>query len=112
MEASLESKALCASLDRFRLPRAVAHVGTDTFIAWNQAFLERTGFSPETIRIAGINKRLSLAEPVQKEIGTLDDLPDNMEIAACVLTCPSKEGFVTGHAVKNVEGYLFLMLDV
>ena len=112
MEASLESKALCASLDRFDLPRAIAHVGTDTFIAWNQAFLERTGFSSETIRIAGINKRLTLAEPIQKEIEALGDLPDNMEIASCVLTCPSKEGFVTGGAVKNAEGYLFLMLDV
>ena len=111
MEASLESRALCASLDRFGLPRAVAHVGTDTFIAWNQAFLERTGFSSETIRIAGINKRLTLAEPVQKEIEALGDLPDNMEIASCVLSCPSQEGFVTGGAVKNTGGYLFLMLD-
>jgi hypothetical protein len=42
-----------------------------------------------------------LAEPIQKEIEALGDLPDNMEIASCVLTCPSKEGFVSGGGVKK-----------
>jgi hypothetical protein len=74
-------------------------------------FWKGQAFHQSTIRIAGINKRLTLAEPIQKEIEALDDLPDNMEIASCVLTCPSKEGFVTGGAVKNTGGYLFLMLD-
>ena len=112
MKASLDSIALCSALDRFGLPRAVAHAGADTFIAWNQAFLDRTGFSAEAIRIAGINKRLTLAETVQGELGALEGLPDNVEISSCVLSCPSKEGFATGHAVKNAEGYLLLMLDV
>ena len=112
MKASLDSTALCSALDRFGLPRAVAHAEADTFIAWNRAFLDRTGFSEEAIRIAGINKRLMLAEPITKEIEALEGLPDDVEIASCVLSCPSKEGFVTGHAVKNAEGYLLLMLDV
>ena len=101
MKASLDSTALCSALDRFGLPRAVAHAEADTFIAWNRAFLDRTGFSEEAIRIAGINKRLMLAEPITREIEALEGLPDDVEIASCVLSCPSKEGFVTGHAVKN-----------
>ncbi|MGA8654793.1 MAG: hypothetical protein WB586_01475 [Chthoniobacterales bacterium] len=112
METSPDSKALCSALDRFGLPRAIAHAGADAFIAWNHTFLERTGFSAEAIRTVGINKRLTLAQPVQEKIGVLEGLPDNVEIAPCVLSCPSKKGFVTGHAVKNAEGYLFLMLDV
>jgi hypothetical protein len=36
----------------------------------------------------------------------------NVEIASCILSCPSKEGFVTGHAVKNAEGYLLMTSDV
>ena len=112
MKPFRDTKTFCAALDQFGLPGAVAHLGTDSFVAWNQAFLNKTGFSTDAIRTAGINKRLTLAQPLQREIGAPEAVPETVDIATCLLSCPSKDGFVAGHAAKNLDGYMLLMLYV
>jgi hypothetical protein len=45
-----DARNLCAALNRFGLPRAVANVEKDCLLACNTSFQERTGFTLEELR--------------------------------------------------------------
>ena len=46
-----EIARLSLHLEEFALPRAVADLAEEQFLAWNRAFLERTGYSEEELRV-------------------------------------------------------------
>jgi hypothetical protein len=71
----------------------------------DQGPLERTG---RTIK----HGAQAAGRTIKRETGAPEAASDTVDIAPCLLSCPSKEGFVAGHAAKNLDGYMFLMLDV
>jgi hypothetical protein len=59
-----DSRALCAALDKYRLPRAIVRVETRSFVAWNKPFLTLTGFSGDKLANLNAQDWVVLGDPV------------------------------------------------
>jgi hypothetical protein len=112
MEFSKEAKLICGALHEFQLPRAIAHLETDHFIAWNESFRSLAGYTSEALQLASFRKLVLLSEPQPAaEEGSLPLLP-GVDLVPFTLRTFNDERLATGHAVKRDDGFLLLMLDV
>jgi hypothetical protein len=98
---SSNSRALCAALDKYRLPRAIVHV-ENRFLAWNKAFLTQTGFSDDELARLNAKDWVTLGNPVAEAPGLI----------SCVVRTADTEKFLTGHAAIGDDGSVFVMLDL
>ena len=111
-EVSKEAQAICDVLNEFRLPRAIVHLGRDRFIAWNESFQERTGYSAEQLRFAHLQDLLAFSEPdPQLTESTLLPTP-GVQLVRCTTRCSGQEHFATGYAAKRDDDFVLVMLDV
>jgi hypothetical protein len=67
MEFSKEAMLICGGLNEFQLPRAIAHLGTDHFIAWNECFRSLAGYTNEALQLARFKELVVLGEPIGEE---------------------------------------------
>ena len=112
MEFSKEARLICGALSEFQLPRAIAHIGKDRLIAWNESFRSIVGYSDAALQSASF-KELAIfgdSQPVEDE--NRSDLAADIEVVPVRLRTFDTESFVTGHAAKRDDGFVLLMLDV
>jgi hypothetical protein len=107
-----DAQAICDVLNEFRLPRAIYHLEREAFIAWNESFRERTGYSAEQLHFAHHKDLVvfSEAEPDLPEC-TQESTP-GVRLIRCTTRCSGQEHFATGYAAKREDGFVLLMLDV
>lgn len=112
MEFSKQAKLICGALNEFQLPRAIAHLGTDHFIAWNERFRSLAGYTNEALQLASFKELVVLGEPRPiAEEGSLP-LSPGIELVPFTLRTFNDDSLRTGHAVKGNDGFHLLMLDV
>src|SRR5262245_22676178 len=92
----------CAALDNYRLPRAIVHVQNCSFVAWNRAFLNLTGFSDHQLWSLKAKDCITLGNPVAEAPG----------LVSCVVRTANAERFLTGHASIGDDGSVYIMLDL
>jgi PAS domain-containing protein len=112
MEFSKEAMLICRALNEFQLPRAIAHLGTDHFIAWNERFRSLAGYTNEALQLARFKELVVLGEP--QPIGGEGSLPlsPGIDLVPFTLRTFNEERFTIGHAAKRDDGFLLLMPDV
>jgi hypothetical protein len=96
------SRILCATLDKYRLPCAIVHVANRSFVAWNRAFLRLTGFSEDQLWDMNAKDCVILGDPVAEAPG----------LVACVLRTEDGERFLTGQASIGDDGSVYVMPDL
>jgi PAS domain-containing protein len=112
MDLSQEAKAICDSLDEFRLPRAIVHVEQDCFIAWNRSFQERTGYSADELQVAHLKDLIVIGEPDAQFAESEQQSLPGVQFARCTTRCSGQEHFATGYCAKREDGFMLLMVDV
>jgi PAS domain-containing protein len=112
MELSQEAKAICDALDEFRLPRAIVHVEQDRFIAWNESFQERTGYSADALQVAHLKDLIVIGEPDAQFAESEQRSLPGVQFARCTTRCSGQEHFATGYCAKREDGFMLLMVDV
>jgi hypothetical protein len=95
------SRALCAALDKYRLPRAMLHVETRSFVAWNKPFLTLTGFSGHELASLNAQDWVVLGDPIAEAPGLI----------SCLIRTADSEKFITGHAALGDDGSVYVMPD-
>jgi hypothetical protein len=111
-EYSKEAKAICDALNEFRLPRAIAHLSRDRFIAWNECFQELTGYSVEQLHYAHLKEFVAFSEPDPELTESVQDAIAGVQFVRCTTRCSGQEQFATGYAARRDDGFVLLMLDV
>jgi hypothetical protein len=103
-------QALCAVLNEFALPRAIVDFQRHSFVAWNQRFLEHTGFSEDEIKTSNAKELLTFGE----SWFPLSDKKEGqtVEYIACAARRPFGTGSAPGFAVKPHGKIGYVMLDV
>ena len=91
-----------ASLDNYRLPRAIVHVKNRSFVAWNRTFLSVTGFSDDQLCSLNAKDFITLGNPVAEAPG----------LVSCVVRTADAERFLTGHASIGDDGSVCIMPDL
>jgi hypothetical protein len=99
---SSSSRILCATLDKYRLPRAIVHVANRSFVAWNKAFLRLTGFSEDQLWDMNARDCVILGDPVAEAPG----------LVACVVRAKNGERLLTGQASIGDDGSVYVMPDL
>jgi hypothetical protein len=97
-----DSRALCAALDKYRLPRAIVRVETRSFVAWNKPFLTLTGFSGDKLANLNAQDWVVLGDPVAEAPGLI----------SCVIRTADSERFITGHAALGDDGSVYVIPDL
>lgn len=112
MQFSKEAMLICGALNEFQLPRAIAHLGTDHFIAWNECFRSLAGYTNEAFQLASFKELVVLGEP--QPVGEEGSLPlsPGVDLVPFTLRAFNDERFTTGRAAKRDDGFLLLMPDV
>jgi hypothetical protein len=112
MEFLKEAMLICGALKEFQLPRAIAHLGTNHFIAWNEPFRSLAGYTNEALQLASLKEIIVLGEP--QSIGEEGSLPvsPGVDLVRFILRTFNDERLTTGHAAKRDDGFLLLMPDV
>jgi hypothetical protein len=105
MAASSEDlPGLCAAVSRFGLPRAVAHLRQNRFVAWTPSFRERTGLSDDAIA------KLEFSQAVR--LGALEaNAGSFVQFLGCTMQGAAEHGPLSGLVARRADGYLYLMLD-
>lgn len=111
MELSKEARLICGALNEFQLPTAVAHIGKDRLIAWNESFRSIVGYSDAALQSASF-KELAVFGEFQPGEENASDLATNVEVAPVHFRILETENFATGQATKRDSGFVLLMLDV
>jgi hypothetical protein len=103
---------ICGALSEFQLPRAIAHLGTDHFIAWNERFRSLAGYTNEALQLASFKELVVLGE--SQPIGEEGSLPlsPGIDLVPFTLRTFNDGRLTTGHAAKRDDGFLLLMPDV
>jgi hypothetical protein len=94
-----EPYSCCASLDNYRLPRAIVHVKNRSFVAWNKTFLSLTGFSDDQLWSLNAKDCITLGNPVAEVPG----------LVSCIVRTADAERFLTGHASIGDDGSVYIM---
>lgn len=79
-------------------------------MAWNQSFLERTGYSEDELKSANLEELLTLS-------GSWFPLSDEregqkVEYASCAAKRPLSAGEVPGHAIRAQDKFGYVMLEI
>jgi hypothetical protein len=101
---------LCAVLNEFALPRAIVDFERHSFVAWNQRFLEHTGFSEEEMKSSKAEELLTFGEswfPLSAEREG-----QSVEYIACAARRPFNADPAPGFAVRSYGKIGYVMLDV
>jgi len=112
LELPKEAQAICDVLNEFRLPRAILHLERDSFIAWNESFRERTGYSDEQLHFAHHKDLVVFSEPDAELPQSTQEPTPGVHLIRCTTRCSGQEHFATGYAAKREDGFVLLMLDV
>jgi hypothetical protein len=112
MEFSKEARLMCGALSEFQLPRAIAHIGKDRLIAWNESFRSIVGYSDAGLQSASFKEVAILGDFQPGAEETRSDLATNVEVVPVRFRTLDTENFATGHAAKRDDGFVLLMLDV
>ena len=112
LELPEEAQAICDVLNEFRLPRAILHLERDPFIAWNETFRERTGYSAEQLHFAHHKDLVVFSEPDAELPQSAQEPASGVHLIRCTTRCSGQEHFATGYAAKREDGFVLLMLDV
>jgi hypothetical protein len=97
---------LCAVLNEFALPRAIVDFERHSFVAWNQRFLEHTGFSEGEMKTSNAEELLTFGV----SWFPLSDKEEGLTVE--YIACAARRPFGTGSAVKPHGKIGYVMLDV
>ena len=104
-----EIARLGRNLDEFALPRALVDFTRQRFVAWNQTFLARTGYSEEEIRALKPEHLILQGEsPLAPEEASAHSV---VEFYPAALKTPKEEAAIPGHLVKSTGDFGYLMLE-
>ena len=103
-------ESFCGPLDMFGLPRAIAHLGADRFVAWNKEFVERLGFTAHELGRISLKERLTFGPLVQRISSDADEFPIKVELTLCSIRGALTE-IVHGRVAKRQDEFAYLMLD-
>jgi hypothetical protein len=63
MEFARVARLICGASNEYQRPKAIAHVEKDRFLAWNECFKAKTGYSEEELCSASLKEFIDLGEP-------------------------------------------------
>lgn len=106
-----DAQAICDVLNEFRLPRAILHLNRETFIAWNESFRERTGYSAKHLHFAHHKDLIVFSEADPDLPASTQEPTPGVQLIRCTTRCSGQEHFATGYAAKREDGFVLLMLD-
>ena len=112
MELSKEARLICGVLNEFQRPTAVAHIGKDRLIAWNESFRSIVGYSNAALQSASFKELAVFGEFQPGAEENASDLATNVEVAPVHFRILDTENFATGQATKRDGAFVLLMLDV
>jgi hypothetical protein len=100
---------LCVHLNEFALPRAIVDFGHKRFVAWNDKFLSRTGYSEEEIKTADPEKIIiegdsRFTNPDEGDNPSAEFVPVAIRVAKANSAEP-------GHLVLSKHNLGYLMLN-
>ena len=104
-------RSFCGPLDISGLPRAIAHLGSDRFVAWNKEFVERLGFTAEQMGRISLKERMTFGPLVQRISPDADDFPIKVELTSCSIRSARETEIVHGRVAKRQDDFAYLMLD-
>jgi PAS domain-containing protein len=104
-----EIAKLSRHLEEFALPRAVADLAEQRFLAWNRAFLERTGYSEEELRALRPGQVFIQSEQPSFPGEAAGDPRANFYAIAVRTT--KNEAALPGHLMKSKHNLGYLMLE-
>jgi hypothetical protein len=104
-------ESFCGPLDMFGLPRAIAHLGADRFVAWNKEFVERLRFTPDQMGRISLKERLTFGPSVQRISPDTDDFPIEVELSTCSIRSALETEIAHGRVAKRQDDFAYLMLD-
>jgi hypothetical protein len=92
------------------LPRAVLDFKKDSFVAWNERFLEYTGFTETEMKSAGLNDLLTLGG---SPIPLSEERPgQRIEYTTCIARRPLGAKPAPGYVVRAGGSLGYVMLDL
>jgi hypothetical protein len=100
----------CGVLNEFALPRAIVDFERHSFLAWNQKFLEQTGYSEDEIKSAKPEELLTFAEswfPLSGEEGG-----QTVEFISSAARRAFGADPVPGYVVRSRGTIGYVMLDI
>jgi hypothetical protein len=101
---------LCAFLNGFALPRAIADFEDRFFVAWNPKFLEHTGFSESEMKASNPEELLTFGEswfPLSNETDA-----QKIDYTGCAIKRAGGEAPAPGFVVRSHGKIGYVMLDV
>ena len=100
----------CAVLNEFALPRAIVDFERHSFVAWNQRFLEWTGYSEDELKSARLEEFLTFSEswfPLSDE-----NHGQRIEYISCAAKRPLGADPVPGYVVRSQDKIGYVMLEI
>jgi signal transduction histidine kinase len=111
MGVSEDTKRVTHGLDDFCLPAAVAHLGRDRFVAWNQSFAEAVECSDDELKIAPAHEILSITVEAVGSGDECEQAPAPVHLEACTVKTPGQAEVRSGRAFRREDDYVFLILE-
>ena len=112
MEFAPVARLICGALNEFQLPRAIAHVEKDRFLAWNECFKSQTAYSDDELYSASLKELIDLGEPDSELLDSGLQASSDVQFVRFTLRKPHAAPSTTGYAAKRDDGFILLMLDV
>jgi PAS domain-containing protein len=112
MELAPVARLVCGALNEFQLPRAIAHIENDRFLAWNERFKSQTGYSDEDLYSASLTEFIDLGDPDSELSDSGLQASSNVQLVRFNLRKTHAAPSTTGYAAKRDDGFILLMLDV
>jgi hypothetical protein len=104
-----ELQELCAGLEQFGLPSAIADLNEQRFIAWNASFLEQTEFSGLEITTLTVGKTVVTADPATISPSGAEKLPTGL--VPCVVRGGTPLKVLPGFVQRSREGLAHILLE-
>ncbi len=111
MTTPTDSEGLCAALNFFAVPGALADLSQNRFLAWNPGFLEDAQLSAEEIRQTPVDQVISLEWPAENEASECEISPVPVHFVACTVRPAASRRFKTGCAFKRADDFVLVLLD-
>jgi hypothetical protein len=100
---------VCQVLNEFALPRAIFDFERHSFLAWNQRFLQRAGYSEEEIKSSKPEELLTFGEswfPLSEEEA------HTVEFTYCAAKRPFRDEPASGYVVRSGAKLGYVMLEI
>jgi hypothetical protein len=109
MNYSNEARAICTALNKFNLPRAVANLHQDRFVAWNESFLSECGLSSEQLQKVSVKESITFQETPAV---TPNSGRSVLSLVHFKFKCGQDMRVLSGNAAKNDDGFIFFIVDL